>query len=125
MIAEAQLTEFLKAARERGEDAAKAAATWCTTEPGQARLLLDAMQAGEDLHDPGVERDVHLPSYPNLSGEWADGPTPLSLARDIVGEEVLEHEDPELADWIAEAYDEGVDKVFLPACRARLEAVVA
>jgi hypothetical protein len=67
--------------------------------------------------DPAL--DDYLPARPNLSGEWADGLTPLALAREITGDD-----DPaaELIDRLAEAYDDAVAETFEQACEAELRA---
>lgn len=77
-------TDHEREAYSRGVEAAKSAATWVLdgNTPGSTYAhVLKLMDAG----DPRV--DEYLPASPNLSGEWADDPTPESLARDIVGDE--------------------------------------
>jgi hypothetical protein len=101
-------------AREIGREAGKAAGSWAAdgnTDPEGARRLVAMLDDG----DPAAYD--RLPDAPNLSGEWADDPTPLSLARDITGED---YPDPELMDRLAEAFDEGVGETFEQACEREL-----
>src|SRR4051794_29870661 len=80
--AEQQLETFTTAAHALGVDAAKSAASWVTdgnaTDAHYARLIRMMDEGDPQLWD-------HLPTMPNLSGEWADAPTSQSLAADIVG----------------------------------------
>lgn len=70
--------EILRKARHNGRNAGHAAASWCfdgnTTEATYRHFL-----KGLDDGDPAV-LDAFNP--PNLSGEWADSPTPRTLADD-------------------------------------------
>jgi hypothetical protein len=92
----------------RGVEAAEAAASWLTCGNAQtARELLGLMHDG----DPQVWD--FLPARPNLSGEWADDPTPITLARDLTGREHVCI--PEM-ESIADAFEAGVDATFEAAC---------
>ncbi len=106
--------EFLAAAYERGRDAALAAASWVTdgNESDESRRRKLAM-----LEDGDPAIDQFLPNTPNLSGEWADDPTPLSLARDITGGDDLPED---LTDALADEFERGVDDHFSAACEREL-----
>lgn len=99
-----------------GVEHAKNAASWLETDD-PARLL-ELMDAG----DPRV--DEYLPAQPNLSGEFADDPTPLSLARDIIGREDEYAYYSEEIDELADAYEAGVSDTFMPECERILRAAV-
>src|SRR5262245_12994488 len=71
-------------ARELGAEHARNAAAWVAdgnTDTEQIRKVLAMLDAG----DP--EADDYLPRRPDLSGEWADDPTPLSLYRELMGDD--------------------------------------
>jgi hypothetical protein len=110
-------------AYDTGVQAAKNAASWIidgNTSEDHVRRVLAMLDDG----DPMV--DQYLPNTPNLSGEWADDPTPLSLARDIIGDEdLLDADAPELIEEIANAFDAGVTDTFLPECERILRAALA
>lgn len=98
-------------ARYLGADAALAAASWLTMSEADARSILDDV-------DPEV-MDRH--PEPNLSGEFADDPTPRTLAREVIGA----HSDDgdsclfdELEDAIATAWEDGRDAVWSDALEA-------
>jgi hypothetical protein len=67
---------------------------------------------------------------PNLSGEFADDPTPQSVAADVLGGALAPWEehghnapdiiDAETLDAIAEAWERGVSETFQEACEAEL-----
>jgi len=70
--------EILRKARRDGRDAGRNAASWCfdgNTTDATYRYVLKGLEDG----DPAV---LDTYSAPNLSGEWADAPTPQSLAED-------------------------------------------
>ncbi len=105
-------------ARLQGREAAERAGSWAAdgnTDAGAARRVIELSEAGDDIDD-------YLPRRPDLSGEWADAPTPLSLARELTGEEDPE---PELMDAIAEAWDEGVSERFEAACLEEIARAAA
>lgn len=97
---------LLARARYLGADAALAAASWVTMSESDARSILDDV-------DPEV---VDRYPEPNLSGEFADDPTPDSLAREITGTAdggwVY---DVYMTDEIATAWEEGRDLVWADA----------
>ena len=105
---------WIEEATEQGREAARAAASWTcdgNTDPEHAARVLDMLDDG----DP--QADGYLPARPNLSGEWAGDPTPLSLAREITGEQ---DPDADLIDALAEAFEDGVSEAFEDACAAEL-----
>lgn len=114
---------YVPAAREMGEEMAKAAATW-TTDGNQdvaerARVL--AM-----LRDGDPEAYDYLPNEPNLSGEFADDPTPRNLFEGIIGRAPeldslsAESEDGGTVDTLCTAFEDGVSEAFSAACEAEL-----
>lgn len=131
-----------------GVDAATAAASWIAdgnTDHAAAVRVLAMMDDG----DPAA--DDYMPARPTLSGEWADDPTPTSIAYDVCGttcpqcgnagtyigpdgyvscgctdndRDDMDH-DPDVIDAIADAWERGVDDTFGDACYAALAAWVA
>jgi hypothetical protein len=71
------------------------------------------------LEDGDPQAYDYLPNEPNLSGEWGDDPTPLSLARDITG---LEDPADELTSELSDAFEEGVRETFHESCERELRA---
>lgn len=71
----AERLEWMAEARYLGADAALAAASWLSMGTEDAQSILDDV-------DPEV---MDRYPEPNLSGEWADDPTPASLAREVTG----------------------------------------
>lgn len=107
-------------ARELGRDAASAAASWAVdgnTSPDAIRRTLDLLEDG----DPAAWD--RLPREPDLSGEWADDPTPASLVREL-GEDP-DRLDPETVSAVADAYALGVEERFLDACETELRRWIA
>lgn len=106
-------TEWENHAAYLGADAAMAAASWVTMSESDAQSIL------EDV-DPEV-----LDRYPmpDLSGEWADDPTPASILRDVGGDdgdfEYWDTPTARLRDEVADAWEAGRDAVW----HAALEAV--
>lgn len=76
---EQEIKELEEAARQLGQDAGEAAASWVfdgnTTREQYVRIL-----KGIDDGDPEILDS--LPT-PNLSGEWADDPTPRSVLEEL------------------------------------------
>lgn len=112
-----------------GRDVATAAASWTvdgTTPVEHVRRVLAMLDAG----DP--EADVYLPAQPNLSGEYADDPTPESLAAEILGADYAtaadhggeDHIPAEQVDALADAFERGVEDVFQPECERLLRAAL-
>lgn len=106
-------------AYELGCEHARNAAAWVTdgntTQEHIARLV-----AMLENGDPAA--DQFLPVEPNLGGEWADSPTPLSIAREISGDKDFDHD--ELIDAMADAYENGVTDTFHPECERILRAAL-
>jgi hypothetical protein len=70
---------FRARAAELGEEAGKAAASWVfdgNTSHATYRAFLDRYEDGDDL-------DAYAPRSGWLSGEFAESPTPGTLARDL------------------------------------------
>lgn len=101
-------------ARAMGVEAAKNAASWMTdgtSDPEHLRRVLNMLDEG----DP--QADDYLPRRPNLSGEFADDPTPQSIAEEITGVDGLSDE---VIDALSSAFETGVDETFTQACEAEL-----
>lgn len=109
-----RLEELEDSARELGEDAAKSAASWATdgnSDVAERRRVLEMLRNG----DPAA--DDFIPRRPDLSGEFADAPTPQSVARELTGED---DPDSEIIDALADAWLDGVSDAFGPAVEAEL-----
>jgi hypothetical protein len=100
---------YVRQARYLGADTAMAAATWVEMDESDATSIL------EDI-DPEV-----LDRYPepNLSGGFADDPTPVSLAHDVGAN------DGDIAFWggdllgpVCDAWEQGRDEVWNDALQA-------
>jgi hypothetical protein len=120
-------TEHEREAYRMGADAGIAAASWVmdgNTSTEHVGRLVAMLDAG----DPEVYD--HLPARPDLSGEWADSPTPRSLYRDIMGNVPGESAHPEwlserIETEIADAWEAGVDSTFESECERILRAALA
>jgi hypothetical protein len=113
------LTQYENEAREMGRQAGIAAASW-VIDGNTSQEHIQRMVAMYDEGDP--EYHDYLPTRPNLSGEWADDPTPLSITTEIVGDEV----DPDpIVDAIAEAWEAGADETFEVECERILRAALS
>lgn len=113
----------LEQARELGREAGRAAGSWAAggnTSAEHARKVLAMLADG----DPASES--HLPAYPDLSGEWADAPTPRSLVADIMGEGFEEPDDRlvTVESELCSAWEEGVSETFEGTCVAELRTHV-
>lgn len=97
---------LLAHARYLGADAALAAASWLILSETQARSILDDI-------DPEV---VDAIGEPNLSGEWADDPTPGNLYYEVTGE--TDPGDGDLVAELCDAWEEGRDLVWADALQA-------
>lgn len=112
------------AAYKLGVEAAQAAASWAAdgnTDAAAIARLLEMMEAG----DPALEQ--YLPPTPDLSGEWADGPTPTSLALEVTSIDPDDDDESWAAtvDALADAWEQGVADTFEQACEAELRRHVA
>ena len=117
-------------AYEMGVEAAKSAASWTldgNTDPAHIARILDMLDAGDPCADD------YLPARPDLSGEWADAPTPQSLYEEITGRELpmagdeglsFETEHGSLMDALCDAYEQGVLDTFEPECERILRAAL-
>lgn len=114
-----------QAAYGAGREAAEAAASWVTdgNQESSARLaLLRQLSEG----DPSAEES--LPREPNLSGEYADAPTPARLFESVTGldahaESTWNQEAySELLEALCERWEAGVSERFQEACEAALLA---
>lgn len=123
MTTETNRAELLNEAAELGREAAAAAASWSTDgneSTDSQRAKLQQLRDG----DPAVW-DI-LPNTPNLSGEWADDPTPTSLFEELIGRPPeldrldAESRDAGLLDALAQAWEDGVGETFGPACELQL-----
>jgi hypothetical protein len=101
---------YVREARYLGHDAALASASWIVgMSESDARSIL------EDVDPEVMDR---YPS-PDLSGQWADDPTPRSLAHDVgANDGDIAFWGPELVDQIADAWCEGVDSAWSYALEA-------
>jgi hypothetical protein len=99
-----------------GAEHARTAASWIgPMEHRSAREILSLIEAG----DPRA--DEYLPRRPDLSGEFADDPTPLSIAREITGLDLIgDGTAVEEIDAICDAYEQGVSDTFEDACVTEL-----
>lgn len=100
-----------------GRDAALSAASWVidgNTKREHIARVVELLDDGDDIYP-------YLPAAPTLSGEWADDPTPLSLAREITGDD-----DPgaDVIDALADAFDRGVADHFVQECERILRAAL-
>lgn len=101
-------------AYELGADTARAIATRVEADKLGAEKLLQMLEDG----DPAAWD--YLPPIPNLSGEWADDPTPLSLAQEITGDDNPTIDE---IDSIAEAWEDGVGDMYEDAIVEELERI--
>lgn len=117
-------TQQEQQAYELGAEHARRAASWIEASEAQAQALLAMFEDG----DPAIYD--YLPREPNLSGEFADDPTPASLWETITGEQVdtfadLHSDAPGLAiSALCDAYEEGVAETFTAECERILRAPV-
>jgi hypothetical protein len=116
-------TDHEREAYELGRDAAIAAASW-VLDGNTSQDHIRRMVAMLDDGDP--QAYDCLPAMPDLSGEWADAPTPLLLAQDIFGTGITGTQDypPEALDEIADAWEAGVFDTFVPECERILRGAL-
>jgi hypothetical protein len=114
-------TDHEREAYALGVSAALAAASWVVdgnTPPDHIRRVLAMLEDGDPMADD------YLPARPNLSGEWADAPTPASLYREIIGNPGdWDPSESEAASEIADAWEAGVSDTFAPECERILRAM--
>lgn len=107
--------EQLEQATELGRVAGRNAGSWAAdgnTSADHIRRVLALLEDG----DP--QASDYLPTYPDLSGEWSDNPTPTSLAIEIMGHGASSDDEDELCS----AFEDGVSETFESACEAELRA---
>lgn len=104
-----------------GAAAGLAAASWVAdgnTSPEHIARMIAWMDDGDPMAFD------YLPAMPNLSGEWADGPTPQSVYDEVYG---LDTTDVGVDDWalepIADAWEAGVASTFEYECKRILRAM--
>lgn len=123
MTKDEQYEQYVGAARAMGAEHARNAASWAAdgnSDVEERSKVLAMLRDG----DPAVWD--YLPAQPDLSGQWADSPTPRSLFEEITGLdahlEATWNVDAynEVCDAIADAYEEAVSETFEPACEAEL-----
>lgn len=108
------------AARQLGAEAGTAAASW--TCDGNSDVA-ECARVLAMLRDGDPQAFDYLPTTPNLSGEFADDPTPASIMADVVGTGANNYSDDdlgELMDALATAWEDGVSETFGSACEAEL-----
>lgn len=101
----AREASHLAHARYLGADAALSTNTWIEMSESDARSILSDV-------DPEV---MDRYPEPNLSGEWADDPTPSTLAYEILGTRDV---DPDVENALSDAWEEGRDEVWSDALQA-------
>ena len=116
-------TAHEREAYELGKAAAIAAASW-TVDGNSSEQYIRRVLAMFDDGDPQL--DDYLPPMPDLSGEWANGPTPTSLWGEIVGFNAdggIDADGDELA-ALCDAYEAGVADHFMAECERVLRAAL-
>jgi len=118
-------------AYELGVADAIAAASWVI----DGNTPLEAIRRTIALLDAGDDIDPYLPATPNLSGEWADDRTPISLYEEITGNSHgIEEDNAGLAyeasvgsvvDALCDAYEEGVSSTFVSECERILREAIS
>lgn len=119
MIQANKIVDYLSEAKALGVKHAKNAASWCVDgnfDINERERVLMLMRDGDS------EAYEYLPREPNLRGEFADDPIPLSIFRDIVGRspDYDVEDDFNLMEYLADAYEEGVSETFSLACEKEL-----
>ena len=123
--------QHIAEAAELGRSHAIGAASWCidgnTSQDHYARLARMFDKGDPELYD-------YLPREPNLSGEFADDPTPQSLYQDITVDHYGDaYEDAGLAgetlvgsvlDAMCAAYEDAVSDTFAPECERLIRAAL-
>jgi hypothetical protein len=118
-------TEQEQQAYELGVEHAKSAASWVIDGNTDREWIVETLRFLED-GDPRIED--RLPREPNLSGEYADDPTPTSLYRDVTGRDPVESlafETEHGQDALADAYEQGVSDTFFVECERILREAIA
>lgn len=127
----ATLDDYKREARACGVEAGTDAASW-VLDGNTSTEHIARMVKWLDDGDPRV--DEYLPAIPDLSGEWADGLTPIRLYEQITG---LVHSEQEesaglayetlvgsVVDALADAWEEGASETFSAECERLLRAAL-
>lgn len=122
-----EYNEHERAAYELGVEHAKNAASWAV-DGAMSTKDIERRLSALDSGDP-FALDL-LPREPNLSGEFADDPTPASLFEQVTGRgfvwsTTFEPDHDELMDTLADAYEAGVSDTFQPECERILRAAMS
>lgn len=107
------IQHWLTEARNLGAQAARNAATWVVdgnTERETIQSMLTSL----------LNCDLDLPNRPNLSGEFADSPTPITLWEEVTGSPNVAPEQYETLEAIIYAWEEGVNETFETAVEEEL-----
>lgn len=125
-------TDHEREAYRLGCEAAVAAASWVIDGNTSAEHITRVLAMLDDGDPMAYD---YLPARPDLSGEWADAPTPASLYEDIIGESYSEADDDaglasetlvgSVLDKIADAWEAGVSDTFKSECERILRAAWA
>jgi hypothetical protein len=123
-----QLTAWTEEATKMGREAGIAAASWVTDGNTSREHYVRLAQMMDD-GDPQL--DDLLPARPNLSGEWADAPTPRSLFEDITGMDAHAESSwncdayQAVLEPICEAWEQGCDEAFTQECERLVREAIA
>lgn len=127
-VTEGQLAQWLITAQQQGREAGERAASWVIDGNTKHEAIVALVKLFDD-GDPST--DDYLPARPSLAGEWADSPTPQSLAADIIGADWKTHgyNAPDLlpgdvVDALADAWEEGASETFEVECERILRAAL-
>ena len=112
--------ELLSAARRMGREDGLRAASW-TWDGNTSRKTAERIVKLFEEGDPEVYDFFYAP---NLSGEYADEPTPHSLARDL-GLDDDDNRAEWLVDDLARTYEDAVSSTFWPAVEKAYRALVS
>jgi hypothetical protein len=118
------MTAHEQQAYELGAEHARNAASWCidgnTSKETILALVVMIEDGDPELHD-------HLPREPNLSGEFADDPTPSWLAYEVGLDPTGFGTDADQCieiDAVCDAYEAGVSDTFQQECERILRAAL-
>lgn len=122
-----EVEKWTAEAYELGADAARTAASWVTDGNLSAKHYAQLIAMMDD-GDPALED--YLPTQPNLSGEWADAPTPGSLFELVTGLDASAEFNTndqlfDIQDALCDAWEAGVADTFGPECERFVRAAVA
>ena len=122
MLTDTELKAMIEDAAERGRYAGRAAGSW-VTDGNTTRETAERLRAGIEEGDPMIMDLFHIP---NLSGEWADGETPRSLAESVGLDPDGDDGDdtPEVLDEICSAWEEAAGEAFMAEVERSLAAML-